>query len=124
MQSHPAIGFSQYRIIDQCLDHGGLQVIWFDPLGNTAKMLERMAMQPDPRGDLLIKDQLRILVATVALGSHKHVGCSQAATDRVKQLAHAAKVNLHFLSGFSVYPDHSPLAHIHRSQSMHKPPHG
>jgi hypothetical protein len=80
---HTPVGLSKHRIVHQRLHHRGLEIVRHDAPGNAAKALEGAAMQPDPGGHLLVKDELGILVAAVAQGGDKDVGAAQPVAVRV-----------------------------------------
>ena len=94
MQGHAPVGFAQYRIEHQGLQHRRFQIVGHDAPRDTPKALEGAPVQRQPGGDLLVKNQFGVLMPTVAQRSHKGIGRAQPTTDRVEQPADAAKVNL------------------------------
>jgi hypothetical protein len=105
---HPAVGFTQDRVMNQSLGHGRLQVVRHDPPGNPAPSREGPPVQSDPGGNLLVEDQLSILMTAVAQGRNKRIGGAQAIRGRVIQLPHRAEVHLGLLARRGVHPHHHP----------------
>jgi len=64
--SHAPIGFAEDGIMHQCLEHRRFQIVRHDALGNTAPTLESAPMQANPGRRLLVKNDLRVLMAAVA----------------------------------------------------------
>ena len=117
MQTHPAIGFSQHRIMDERLQHGRFEIVGHDALGHAAEAFKGAPMQCDPGRGLLVKDQFGVLVTAVAQGRDKHIRGPQAPVARMIQLADRAKVHLQLFAGRGVNA-HDRLGRM-RIHAMH-----
>src|SRR3990172_3483681 len=81
---HTTISLAQDRIVQRGYQDGCFEIIRHHSLDDSTKALEGVAVTGDPRADLLVKDQLRVLVPAEAKGHYKGVGGARPALSGVK----------------------------------------
>ena len=84
VQRQSPVGFAQNRVVDQGFEHRRFEIVRHHPFGHAAKALKGSPVQGQPGRHFLVKDQLGVLVTTVAQGGHKDVGRPQPTADRVE----------------------------------------
>ena len=77
---------------------GGAEIIEYDPARDAPEVLEGGAVQPHPRLDRLLEDELGVLMPTTGERHHEDPGAAHAAVLGIEELAGVAEVHLRFVS--------------------------
>ena len=103
MMGEAAVGFAQDRVVQGCLEDRCLEVVEHHLANDPAEAFEGAPVQPQPRRDALVHDQLGVLVPAEREGHDEDVASPQDAVFRVDELAGCAEVDLRLLPGRRVH---------------------
>jgi hypothetical protein len=99
-----AIAALDLGIVQGGVHDRGAEIIEHDPPRHPAEELEGGAMQPQPRLDRLVEDELGVLMPTAGQRHHKDPGAAHAAALGIEELAGVAEVHLGLLAGRDFEP--------------------
>jgi hypothetical protein len=86
------------RIVERGLHDRRFQIVEDDPTRNATEPLERAAMAPQPRVDLLVEDELNVAVPTERQRHHERPRLAERVAHRIAQQPSVAEIDLPFLA--------------------------